>query len=97
MSLQGLLTPRLKRASFFFFSSVKALPPFVAKLLVINQINMHTVVLETLISYYFFNNISHTVVTVCEKKTKTKTKKQKVFPSDHFFTHIIVQSSSKRK
>ena len=37
---------------------------------------MHTVVLETLISYYFFDNISHTVVTVCEKnKNKNKNKK----------------------
>ena len=41
---------------------------------------MHTVVLETLISYYFFDNISHTVVTVCEKKKqKQKQKNKKCF------------------
>ena len=78
MSLQGLLTPCLKHASFFFLFR-QSFAPFVAKLSVINQINMHTVVLETLISYCFFDNISHTVVTVCEKnKTKKQTKnKQK--------------------
>ena len=75
ISLQGLLTPCLKRASFFFLFR-QGFAPFVAKLLVIKQINMHTVVLETLICYCFFDNISHTVVTVCEKKTTTTTTKR---------------------
>ena len=64
----------------FFFLFRQGFAPFVAKLLVINQINMHTVVLETLISYCFFDNISHTVVTVCKKKqttTTTTTKKDR--------------------
>ena len=80
MSLQGLLTPCLKHASFFFLFR-QGFAPFVAKLSVINQINMHTVVLETLISYCFFDNISHTVVTVCEKKNK-QTKKTKKRPGN---------------
>lgn len=73
ISLQGLLTPCLKRASFFFLFR-QGFAPFVAKFLVIKQINMHTVVLETLISYCFFDNISHTVVTVCEKKNQQQQK-----------------------
>ena len=72
MSLQGLLTPCLKCASFFFLFR-QGFAPFVAKLLVINQINMHTVFLENLISYCFFDNISYTVVTVCKKKQTTTT------------------------
>ena len=76
ISLQGLLTPCLKRASFFFLFR-QGFAPFVAKLLVIKQINMHTVVLETLISYCFFDNISHTVVTVCEKKKNNNNNKKK--------------------
>ena len=73
MSLQGLLTPCLKRASFFFLFR-QGFAPFVAKLLVINQINMHAVFLENLISYCFFDNISHTVVTVCEKNNNNNNK-----------------------
>ena len=76
ISLQGILTPCLKRASFFFLFR-QGFAPFVAKLLVIKQINMHTVVLETLISYCFFDNISHTVVTVCEKKKQQQQQKDR--------------------
>ena len=75
--------PHVLSVHRFFFLFRQGFAPFVAKLLVINQINMHTVFLENLISYCFFDNISHTVMTVCEKKktttttTKTTTKKDR--------------------
>ena len=59
MSLQGPLTPCLKCAPFFSLPS---------RLCALCEI----VGLETLISYRFFDNISCTIVTVCEKKKEKK-------------------------